>query len=83
MTISNGEYVEQSDEKKWALNRFTFFKLVYLYILQNLRDFGFSIQKLRFVKSTLLEKIDVASFLSHITPESIDDFEKEGIDTTF
>ena len=60
--------LETDTEKKIRVdNRFNFFELIYLYILQDLREIGLSLEKLKNVKDFLFQKLDVLDFLNHIS----------------
>ena len=76
------EIREGSKDDKWKSNRFNFFELVYLFILQDLREFGLSLEKLKNVKRALLHKLDFLEYLPLITEKSIEDAKKQGVDTT-
>ncbi|RLD83934.1 MAG: hypothetical protein DRJ10_02525 [Bacteroidetes bacterium] len=67
---------------KSRVNRFNFFELVYLYIVQDLREIGFSIKKLKNVKKILMYNLDFLDILPHITEELIIDLKKQGLDTS-
>jgi hypothetical protein len=54
---------------------------MYLYILQDLRKIGFSINKLKKVKGTLLAKTDIMSLSSLLDKESLKLLKKHGYNT--
>ncbi len=72
---------QDNESEKGKLNRFNFFELIYLYILQDLREIGFSIDKLKKVKATLLAKTDIMSLSSLMDKESLNLLKKHGYNT--
>jgi len=61
-------------------NRFDFFELIYLYILQDLRKFGFSLKKMKTVKEALLFSPDFLSEIKEISESDILSIKKAGFD---
>ncbi len=82
LTFSDGELFSSETEEKWKANRFNFFELVYLFIIQDLREMGFSIDKLKLVKTGLYQKYDFSALLSTLGKEKIEEIKKQGEDTS-
>ncbi len=76
------EIPDESKIDKWKANRFNFFELVYIFILQDLREFGLSIEKLKNVKRSLLHPLDFIELLPQITEELIEEAKQQGADTS-
>jgi hypothetical protein len=72
---------EATSSGKMSINKFNFFELIYLYILQDLREIGYSINKLQKVKEALLKKVDFLDSLLNITKDDISVMQKEGAET--
>jgi len=73
---------KNTDREKGKRNKFNFFELIYLFIVQDLREFGFSLQNIKKVKETLLEKKDIVSELNNFSKDDLKEVEKMGIDVT-
>ena len=67
-------------EKEGRKHKFNFFELIYLYILQDLRDIGYSIERIKSVKQQLLTKFHTKDLITLISGSSIDELEKHGYD---
>ena len=59
-------------------NKFDFFGLIYMYILQDLRGFGISLKKLKRVKEFLYSKINILDICKEF-PESYKDIAEVGV----
>jgi hypothetical protein len=68
------------EREKGKRNKFNFFELIYLLIVQDLREFGFSFEKILKVKETLLQKLDFASEMDNFSKDDLEMIEKKGID---
>lgn len=62
-------------------NKFDFVGLIYLFILQDLRDFGYPISKLKKIKQALLFRPDMLDSIMQLTELDIQRLKKQGIDT--
>ena len=82
--ISTSTEVEEDykEVKQGRPHKFNFFELLYLYIIQDLRDIGFSLEKLMKIKESLITRIDIIELLNVITKEDIESGRKEGFDMT-
>lgn len=63
-------------------HKFNFFELIYLYLIQDLRDFGLSIERIKKVKEFLLNEMDVIEMIKMQKPELIDIFKSLGYDAS-
>jgi len=61
-------------------NKFNFFGLIYLYIIQDLRGFGFPLKKLKKVKEVLYSSYNLIDMISQVTEREIQILQDNGID---
>jgi len=81
--LQDGIRAEQTDPEKGKRNKFNFFELIYLFIVQDLREFGFSLKKILKVKDILLQKKEFTSEIMDISNDELKILKKEGIDITY
>ena len=75
----DNEGTEYGKGQKGRLNKFNFFELIYLYIIQDLREIGYSIKKLIKVKETLFSHHDFIKSINDIKEEHPAMMQKEGL----
>jgi|GEM_PF-2081559 len=73
--------ISTDNKKRKVRNKFDFFGLIYLYILQDLRGFGFSLKKLKRVKEFLYSKYNILEILDETPGPVIEFYEENGFDT--
>ncbi len=81
LDVQDGVNQEHADSERGKRNKFNFFELIYLFIVQDLREFGFSLQKIKKIKNILLQKQDLFSAIDNVKMEDIKRLEKEGVNT--
>ncbi len=78
--IQDGIRAEHADSERGKRNKFNFFELIYLFIIQDLREFGLSLKKIMKVKGTLLQNKEFSSDMMDISKDDLLKLKKEGVD---
>ncbi len=69
---------EGKSKKRGAPNKFNFFELIYLYMLEDLREIGVSLSKLQMLKSILLYRLDYVNMVKDMKEDDIKSLSKHG-----